>query len=186
MNKHYKRRYYPTCIDIPAPKRTELIEVLNQTLAVTLDLKSQVKQAHWNIKGMDFYQLHLLFDEMATSLEEYIDLAAERITALGGEAMGTVRIAATHSMLPEYPFKLSRGEEHVAALAERFASYANLVRSEIDAAMELADADTADLYTEISRGIDKYLWFLEAHLQASPVEAKIVEELYTSASSIQS
>jgi len=85
---------YSTRIDIPEMLRTQVIELLNQTLASTLDLKTQVKQAHWNVKGKDFYQLHELFDEIAAEVEEFIDLVAERITALGGYALGTARIAA--------------------------------------------------------------------------------------------
>jgi starvation-inducible DNA-binding protein len=157
---------YPTRIDIPPEIRSQVIELLNQTLATTLDLKTQVKQAHWNVKGINFYQLHQLFDEIATQLEEYIDLIAERVTALGGVAMGTVRIAASQSVLPEYPFDVVDGKDHVMALADRMAPYAKVVRAAINQATELEDADTADLYTEISRTIDKYLWFLEAHLQA--------------------
>ena len=157
---------YPTRIDIPPEIRSQVIELLNQTLATTLDLKTQVKQAHWNVKGINFYQLHQLFDEIATQLEEYIDLIAERVTALGGVAMGTVRIAASQSVLPEYPFDVVDGKDHVMALADRMAPYAKVVRAAINQATELEDAHTADLYTEISRTIDKYLWFLEAHLQA--------------------
>lgn len=160
----YTRRFYPTRIDLSADIRTQVVDLLNETLAATLDLKTQVKQAHWNVKGMDFYQLHELFDEIATEMEEFVDLVAERATALGGTAMGTARLAAERSILPEYPYDIVDGEEHVKALAERFASYAAHVRSAIDRTDELEDKDTADMYTEISRTIDKRLWFLEAHL----------------------
>ncbi|HAZ46841.1 MAG TPA: DNA starvation/stationary phase protection protein Dps [Cyanobacteria bacterium UBA11369] len=157
---------YSTRIDIPLEIRTQVIELLNQTLATTLDLKTQVKQAHWNVKGINFYQLHELFDQIASQLEEYIDLIAERVTALGGAAMGTARIAASQSAIPEYPFDILDGKDHLTALADRIAPYAKIIRAAINQTTELGDADTADLYTEISRTIDKYLWFLEAHLQA--------------------
>ncbi|HSM84378.1 MAG TPA: DNA starvation/stationary phase protection protein Dps [Nodosilinea sp.] len=159
-----KRRFYPTRIDMPAQVRSQVCELLNQTLAATLDLKTQTKQAHWNVKGMDFLQLHELFDELAGELEGYVDMVAERVTALGGTAMGTARVAASSSILPEYPFDAIDGAEHVTALAERFAAYGKHVRGAIDTTDELGDADTADLYTEISRTIDMRLWFLEAHL----------------------
>ncbi|MBD3881014.1 DNA starvation/stationary phase protection protein Dps [Phormidium tenue FACHB-886] len=158
---------HPTRIDLPQNMREEVIAILNQSLASTLDLKTQVKQAHWNVKGMDFYQLHELFDELASELEEFIDLIAERVTALGGTAMGTARVAASSSILPEYPFNILDGKDHVTALADRYALYAKELRTAIDTTDDLGDADTADLYTEISRVIDKRLWFLEAHLQAS-------------------
>ncbi|WP_193198860.1 DNA starvation/stationary phase protection protein Dps [Nostoc sp. MG11] len=163
-------RLYPTRIDLPAAARVQIVVILNQTLAATLDLKTQAKQAHWNVKGTDFYQLHELFDELAGELEEYVDMVAERVTALGGYALGTARAAASNSILPEYPFDILDGKEHVTALADRFAPYAKHIREAIDKTNELGDADTADLYTEISRTIDKRLWFLEAHLQVSEIK----------------
>ena len=158
------RRVYPTRIDLNADVRKRITIILNQTLAATLDLKTQTKQAHWNVKGMDFYQLHELFDEIASELEEYVDMVAERITALGGTALGTARLAAANSILPEYNLEAVDGVEHVTALADQFAAYAKHVRTAIDQADDLGDAGTADLYTEVSRAIDKRLWFLEAHL----------------------
>ncbi len=159
-----KQKLYTTRIDLAEDIRVKVIEILNQTLAATLDLKTQTKQAHWNVKGMDFLQLHELFDEMATELEDYVDMVAERVTALGGIALGTARIAAESSILPEYALDAVSGEDHVTALADRYGAYAKHVRSAIDQTDDLGDADTADLYTEISRTIDKRLWFLEAHL----------------------
>jgi starvation-inducible DNA-binding protein len=170
---NHKQRLYPTRIDMSVGARSQIVELLNATLATTLDLKTQVKQAHWNVKGMDFYQLHLLFDEMATELEEYVDTVAERVTALGGFAVGTARVAAADSILPEFPFDIVDGKEYVTALADRYAPYAQHLRVAIDKAAELGDADTADLYTEISRTIDKRLWFLEAHLQGSATTSTV-------------
>ncbi|ASC71286.1 DNA protection during starvation protein [Halomicronema hongdechloris C2206] len=158
------QRFYPTRIDLPQAVRSQIVAILNQSLAATLDLKTQTKQAHWNVKGPEFFSLHELFDEIAGELEGYVDMVAERVTALGGTALGTARMAVDASILPEYPMEAIDGQEHVAALAERFAIYAKHVREAIDQTDELGDADTADLYTEISRTIDMRLWFLEAHL----------------------
>ncbi len=159
-----KQKTYSTRIDLAEDVRVQVIDILNQTLAATLDLKTQTKQAHWNVKGMDFYQLHELFDEMSGELEEYVDMVAERVTALGGTALGTARIAASKSILPEYPLDAVSGIEHITALADRYAAYGKHVRVAIDSTGDLGDADTSDMYTEISRTIDKRLWFLEAHL----------------------
>ncbi|MGK7934946.1 MAG: DNA starvation/stationary phase protection protein Dps [Xenococcaceae cyanobacterium] len=159
-----KQKLYSTRIDLAEEVRVKAINLLNQSLAATLDLKTQTKQAHWNVKGTDFYQLHELFDEMSGELEEYVDMVAERVTALGGTALGTARIAASESILPEYPLDAVSGIEHITALADRYAAYGKHVREAIDTTGELGDADTSDMYTEISRTIDKRLWFLEAHL----------------------
>ena len=156
--------FYPTRIDLAADTRISVVKILNQTLASTLDLKTQTKQAHWNVKGMNFYSLHLLFDEMASELEEFVDMVAERITALGGTPLGTARIAGANSILSEYPTDIAAGKEHVNALSDRFAAYGAHLRKAIAETDDLGDADTADLYTEMSRAIDKRLWFLEAHL----------------------
>lgn len=158
---------YKTRIDMPEADRVKTIEILNKTLAATLDLKTQVKQAHWNVKGWDFYQLHLLFDEIAGEIEEYTDLFAERITTLGGYANGTARDAAQNSVLPEYPHDAIGSVEHLNALAERMAQFAKLVRDAIARTADLGDATTSDVYTEVSRTIDKRLWFIEAHLQGN-------------------
>jgi starvation-inducible DNA-binding protein len=157
-------RFYPTRIDLAMEVRSQVVDLLNKTLASTLDLKTQAKQAHWNVKGLDFYQLHELFDELAGELEEYVDMVAERVTALGGTALGTARTAARASILPEYPMDIVDGVDHITALAERYALYAAHVRDAIDTTDNAGDADTADLYTEISRTVDKRLWFLDAHL----------------------
>jgi len=157
---------HKTKIDITEDKRQELIAILNQSLADAADLKSQAKQAHWNVKGPSFIALHELFDRVATEVDVYIDDLAERITTLGGTAMGTVRLAAANSSLSEYPHEISDGTAHVDALSSALADFAKKARIDIDRTDELGDKDTADLYTEISRGIDKLLWFVEAHIQA--------------------
>lgn len=154
-----------TRIDLEPSARTALIAMLNQNLANTLDLKTQAKQAHWNVKSPHFYQLHELFDQIASQLDEYVDTIAERITALGGTALGTVRMVADKSAIPELPADLCKGQDLVCALADRLALYGKNIRQDIDRATQLGDAGTADLYTEIVRSADKFLWFLEAHLQ---------------------
>ncbi len=159
-----KSNTFATKNDLAPNVRDKAIALLNQHLADTSDLYSQTKQAHWNVKGMQFFQLHELFDKLAEEVEEYIDLIAERATALGGTALGTVRMAAESSRLPEYPGDAVDDRQHVEALVARFASLAKTTRAAIDAAAAFGDVDTSDLFTEVSRGLDKHLWFLEAHL----------------------
>ena len=156
---------FPTHIDLPERKRQLLIALLNARLADTADLYSQLKQAHWNVKGQDFFQLHLLFDQLAGEVFPFVDLIAERVTALGGVAMGTTRMAAASSTLPEYPVEATEGHRHLNALIDRYATYTANIRKAIDVADEHHDRSTADLFTEISRAVDKHLWFLEAHVQ---------------------
>jgi starvation-inducible DNA-binding protein len=163
--KSLEKHLYPTRIDIPENKRATTIELLNKTLAATQDLWSQLKQAHWNVKGPQFYQLHLLFDAVASEIYEFIDLVAERITALGGEAKGTTRMSAQNSFLPEYPALPISEKEHIVAVAERLAAYAKHIREGADKTTELDDQATNDIYIEIQRGVDQKLWFVEAHLQ---------------------
>ena len=159
------KRTFATRIDIPDTSREEIVHLLNARLADTFDLYSQLKQAHWNVKGSDFIQLHELYDTVAEAVLEYVDMIAERATALGGLALGTARLAAAASTLDEYPIDAVAGLDTVGAIADRLAAYGASVRAGIEAAVDLHDQDTADLFTEISRAIDKHLWFVEAHLQ---------------------
>lgn len=155
-----------TKIDIAKNKREKLIGLLNQRLADASDLKSQAKQAHWNVKGPNFIALHELFDQVSKELDTHVDDIAERVTTLGGTAMGTVRLAAQNSSLDEYPHEISDGTAHVDALSSALADFGKKVRADIDKSEELDDKDTADLFTGISRDVDKLLWFVEAHIQA--------------------
>jgi starvation-inducible DNA-binding protein len=155
-----------TRIDLPASVREKVIPVLQARLADSMDLFSQAKHAHWNVKGPSFIALHELFDDVAEMVEGHADMLAERITALGGRADGTMRAAAAQSQLKEYPLEITAGLDHCAALSDRLAAFGKAVREAIDTTQQAGDADTADLFTEISRAIDKQLWFVEAHLQA--------------------
>lgn len=157
---------YQTENDISLQRRMELNGLLNQRLASAVDLQAQMKQAHWNVKGPGFIALHELFDKVGEAVESYVDLIAERIVQLGGIAEGTVRVAASRSRLAEYPLDLAEGTAHVEAVARALSTFGQEVRTTIDEANALDDAGTADLFTEVSRGIDKWLWFVEAHSQA--------------------
>lgn len=143
--------------------RQQVVTILNQVLADLSDLYSQTKQAHWNVRGPYFYPLHKLFDDLAESVEQHIDPLAERITALGGVAQGTIRQAAAASVLKEFPTDAGGELGYATALAERFAQCGNAVRQRIEDTDEAGDADTADLLTGLSQDLDKGLWFLEAH-----------------------
>ena len=145
--------------------RRKSVDLLSQSLVTAIDVQRQAKQAHWNVKGPTFFQLHLLFDQLAAEVFPYIDLIAERATALGGVAMGTARMAAASSRLPEYPIEVTEGEMHLEALIGRYAIFTTDIRKAIDIADEHHDKSTADIFTEISRTADKQLWFLEAHVQ---------------------
>lgn len=159
------RTPHKTRIDIAADAREKLVALLNRQLADTLDLATQIKQAHWNVKGMNFIALHELFDGFATAVRDHVDSIAERVTALGGVALGTARVAAQCSRLEEFPLQGIDGRAAVETLAERFAVLAGSTRAAVVEADEIGDPTTADLLTEVSRGLDENLWFLEAHLQ---------------------
>ncbi len=161
-----KERLFPTKNDIPESARSGLVALLNRRLADAIDLQTQTKAAHWNVKGAGFIALHKLFDEINGSVQEYVDLIAERAVQLGGVAEGTLRIAAKRSELKEYPLEIVEERRHLQALSSALAAFGARVRTAIEEAVALGDAGTADLFTEISRGMDKWLWFVEAHFQA--------------------
>ena len=158
---------HPTKIDIPEAQRKKIIDLLNKALAYLIDLKLQVKQAHWNVKGMRFIALHELFDMLAGELDEHIDTTAERATTLGGVALGTLKQVSQNTILKPYPLDAVSGEEHLHELIASYAKVGTEVRSFIkEAADKFEDQDTADLFTAVSRSLDLRLWFLEAHIQA--------------------
>jgi starvation-inducible DNA-binding protein len=157
---------FKTKNDLSEGNRIKTIELLNARLADCKDLQTQTKQAHWNVKGPNFIALHELFDKINEALDEYVDEIAERAVQLGGLAEGTARIVAKRSSLSEYPANATDGRSHVEAMAAVLAAFGKLARKAIEQSNELGDLDTADLFTEVSRGIDKWLWFVEAHLQA--------------------
>jgi starvation-inducible DNA-binding protein len=156
---------YKTKIDLSEKVRRNIVVILNDALSYAIDLQSQIKHAHWNVKGPNFIALHELFDKISDAVLEQIDEIAERITSLGGTAEGTVAVAAKRSKLKNYPLSITAGKDHLYYLSTQLSVYGKVTRAAITDTGELGDADTADLFTGISRNVDKYLWFLEAHLQ---------------------
>ena len=159
------QRLHETQNDTKSNAKRVSTEALNARLSDGIDLALAVKQAHWNLKGPQFIGIHLMLDGFRDELDDYNDKVAERITQLGGTARGTATAVAQASQLAPYPLDAYRVADHLAALIDRYAVYANAVRQNIDDTDEAGDAGTADLFTEVSRGVDKHLWFLEAHVQ---------------------
>ena len=151
--------------DLSSSTRKKVVELLNARLADAIDLSLQAKQAHWNVKGPQFIGLHELFDKIHDAVDDAVDEIAERAVQLGGTVRGTARAVAKASSLKEYPHDIFTCKDHVSALSDALAKFGKHVRAAIDSADDLGDADTADLFTGVSRTIDKYLWFVEAHEQ---------------------
>lgn len=157
---------YKTKNDLSEDTREEIAGLLNENLADAIHMALQSKQAHWNVKGPSFIALHELFDKLYDEASDWVDLIAERAVALGGVADGTLKGISGKTRLPDYGLDLSSGADHLEALSGSLASFGQSIRKAIDTADEAGDADTADLFTEVSRGADKMLWFLESHLQS--------------------
>lgn len=155
---------FPSHSSVDQKDRAPIVESLNKALASSIDLSLQVKQAHWNIKGPQFFARHELFDKLADTLRDQTDVIAERAATLGGYAAGTARLAAANSALPEYDLKAVSGNEHVRALVERYAAFAQQIRDGIRTAESHEDPVTADLYTQVLRQTELDLWFLESHI----------------------
>jgi DNA-binding ferritin-like protein (oxidative damage protectant) len=159
-----EERMHKTQNDLPQRTRTQIAELCNERLADAIDLQTQCKSAHWNVKGPNFIALHELFDKVNEDVEDYVDLIAERAVQLGGIAESTIQSVTKRTNLPEYPLNIADGNQHVSRLSHSVAYFGELVRKAINQSSELNDAGTADIFTEISRGLDKWLWMLEAHL----------------------
>jgi len=157
---------HPTRNTLDAAKRGKSVVLLGSALIHALDLERQAKQAHWNVRGPNFKALHELFDEIAQQAEDLSDLLAERMVALGGTPDGRVSTVAQRSTLAAYPLEAQDGAAHIEALAGAIAAFGTLARAAIDDAAGWGDADTADVFTELSRDLDKSLWLVEAHAAA--------------------
>jgi len=151
--------------DVKSNAKKVSIEVLNARLADAIDLSLLTKQAHWNLKGPQFIAIHEMLDGFRTSLNDHVDTIAERAVQLGGMAQGTSQTVAEKTTLKPYPTDISKTKDHLAALIDRYAAAAAAARKAIEETDEAGDADTADVFTAYSRDLDKYLWFLEAHVQ---------------------
>ena len=161
----------PTRLALPAKVRTKMADLTRTLLASALDLQSHAKQAHWNVRGRDFIAIHELFDKVAEEAELHADELAERAGQLGASVEGTIRMAAKHSQLSEYPLDVASCDEHIDAVAASLATFGKLLEDGIEKAAKAGDAVTADILTGLCRATDKTLWFVESHtiLAAKPV-----------------
>jgi starvation-inducible DNA-binding protein len=152
---------------LDAAKRVKSVGLLSTGLVHALDLERHAKQAHWNVRGQNFKALHELFDDVAQQAEDASDLLAERLVALGGTADGRVATVADRSTLPEYPLESVGSATHIEAMSRSLAAFGSVARDAIDQAAGWGDADTSDVFTELSRELDKTLWMVEAHVEVS-------------------
>ncbi|MBB3949010.1 DNA starvation/stationary phase protection protein Dps [Aureimonas jatrophae] len=165
MAKNPKPFLHPTKNTMNENLRASMVELLQKHLGTAIDLSYAAKQAHWNVKGFNFIAVHKLFDELHEQAEAYVDLIAERLTGLGGQARGTVQAATEISILEPYPLDLVDSDGHLKRLADNYAKWSTAVREGISEADEAGDDLTADLLTEVGRGLSTSLYFLESHFQ---------------------
>jgi starvation-inducible DNA-binding protein len=158
-------RNHRTRIDLPDNAKKVAIELLNARLADSIDLALLTKQAHWNLKGPQFIAVHEMLDGFRTQIDGHVDTIAERVAQLGGTALGTTQEVAKSTSLPPYPTDIYAVKDHLHALIGHYGAVANAVRKSVDEAEGAGDPDTADIFTQVSRDLDKSLWFLEAHVQ---------------------
>jgi starvation-inducible DNA-binding protein len=163
-------KMYHNRVALTDEQKKKTVAVMQERLAESLDMYSQAKFAHWNVKGYNFYQLHLVFDSVADHIFPQIDAIAERITQLGGVANGTVRQAANGSLIPEYNITLIAGMDHVNALADALGCYCQALREASDKIDEIGDEPSSDFFKQLVVEAEEQLYFLESHLEAGDVE----------------
>jgi starvation-inducible DNA-binding protein len=163
-------RMYPNRVALSDEIKKQVVEVMQQRLAEATDMYSQAKFAHWNVKGDNFYQLHLVFDHVAKVIGKQIDPIAERLTQLGGVANGTIRQAAITSKIPEYPVETINGMDHVRALADALGHYCQELREASDKIDDIGDKPTSDFFNQLIVDAEEQLYFLESHLEAGDVQ----------------
>ena len=166
----FSKRMYKNRVALPDDVKQKVVDEMSKTLAASLDMYSQAKFAHWNVKGMNFYQLHLVFDDTAKTILKQIDPIAERMTQLGGVANGTVRQSAATSEVPAYNVDALSGPEHLEALANSLGKYCALLREASDKIDDIGDGPTSDFYNQLIVDAEEELYFLESHMEAGDVQ----------------
>ena len=164
------QRMYKNRVALPDDVKHQVVVEMNKTLAAALDTHTQAKFAHWNVKGLNFYQLHLVFDDTAKTIFKQIDPIAERITQLGGVANGTVRQSAATSEIPTYNVDAINGPEHLKALSDSLGKYCSILREASDKIEEIGDGPTSDFYHQLIIDAEEELYFLESHTEAGDVQ----------------
>ena len=170
MDPKTVKRMYKNRVALPDDVKEKVVDIMNRKLAASLDMYSQAKFAHWNVKGMNFYQLHLVFDDTAKTVFKQIDAIAERITQLGGVANGTVRQSAEVSPIAPYNTEAVSGPDHLKALADALGTYCAELRSASDDIDDAGDEPTADFFKQLVVDTEEELYFLESHLEAGDVQ----------------
>ncbi len=165
-----ENRMYKNRVALSDEVKSKVVEVMNSKLASALDMHTQAKFAHWNVKGMNFYQLHLVFDATAKVIFKQIDPIAERITQLGGVANGTVRQSAANSKIPAYATESVTGPQHLVALADALGTYCKELREASDKIDDIGDEPSADFFKQLVVEAEEELYFLESHLEAGDVQ----------------
>ncbi|MDB6181873.1 DNA starvation/stationary phase protection protein Dps [Paracoccus fistulariae] len=145
--------------------RKTAISELNARLSDAIALGLAIKQAHWNVKGPNFIAVHELFDTVYANVQEHVDTMAERVQVLDGVALGTLEEVSKAGTVKAYPTDLTKAADHIREVSERMRDFGEKIRAAIDATDEAGDADTADIFTAVSRTADKDLWFMESHLE---------------------
>lgn len=147
---------------LPEGARVVVAEALEQLVYDTVDFWSQMKTAHWNLRGPRFLELHQFFDLLAQRLEKAADKISERAVQLGCHAQGTVRESAKCSRMPDFGQKLYDEKAAVPGLIRRYGIYTEWLKQATEVAFKEGDQVTANMLITMMEKFDKDLWMLEA------------------------
>jgi starvation-inducible DNA-binding protein len=141
-----------------------LIQALNKQVANWTVLYVKLHNYHWYVKGRHFFTLHEKFEELYNEAAVYIDDLAERILALKGKPVATMKECLEISSIKEAT-GIEKEEDMVKTISEDFSKMLGELQDAIHLAEEADDEGTADMLISIKKSLKKHVWMFNAYLE---------------------
>lgn len=141
----------------------QLISSVNKQVANWTVLYTKLHNYHWYVKGSQFFTLHEKFEELYNEANTHIDELAERLLALEGKPVATLRESLEQATINEAEGRES-AEEMVQSVVADFKTLTGELKEAMDLAAEVGDETTGDMLLAIHQSLEKHVWMLKSFL----------------------